>query len=76
MSLDDRGRRFRSFSKAQGTLLTVLRLWPLLLPLALFLPAINAFPYSSEQARYSDLVLAHYPYADMRSAFSTDLNQD
>ncbi|MBN1146805.1 MAG: hypothetical protein JXA78_06090 [Anaerolineales bacterium] len=41
----------------------IARLWPLLIPLALFLPALAAFPYPSVEAKYSDLALAHYPYA-------------
>lgn len=35
----------------------------LLLPLVLLLPALNAFPYPSPAARFSDLTLTHYPNA-------------
>jgi hypothetical protein len=35
----------------------------LLLPLALFLPGLTMFPYPPGEASYSDLSLAHYPYA-------------
>jgi len=38
-------------------------LWPLLLPIALLLPGIQAFPYPSPQAAYSDLTITHYPNA-------------
>jgi len=38
-------------------------LWPLLLPIALLLPGIQAFPYPSPQAGYSDLSITHYPNA-------------
>jgi hypothetical protein len=44
-------------------------LWPLLLPLGLLLPGLNAFPYPNPESAYSDLVLAHYPYtAYLRAA--------
>jgi hypothetical protein len=36
---------------------------PLLLPLALILPALNSFPYPGVDAQYSDLSISHYPYA-------------
>jgi hypothetical protein len=38
-------------------------LWPLLLPVAFLLPGIQAFPYPSSQAAYSDLTITHYPNA-------------
>ena len=38
-------------------------LWPLLLPLLLFLPGLNGFPYPSPDAPYSDLLISHYPIA-------------
>ena len=38
-------------------------LWVLLVPLLLLLPALAAFPYPSADAPYSDMTLAHYPYA-------------
>jgi hypothetical protein len=38
-------------------------LWVLLAPLLLLLPALSAFPYPSADAHYSDITLAHYPYA-------------
>ena len=42
----------------------ILRLWPLLLPLAILIPALNAFPYPSPDAAYSDLVLAQSSVSD------------
>ncbi len=38
-------------------------LWPLLLPLLLFIPGLNGFPYPSAEAPFSDLVISHYPNA-------------
>ena len=38
-------------------------LWILLAPLLLLLPALGSFPYPSAEAPYSDMTLAHYPYA-------------
>ena len=38
-------------------------LWPLLLPLLLLMPGIRGFPYSSDQAIFSDLAISHYPNA-------------
>jgi len=38
-------------------------LWPLLFPIALLLPGIQAFPYPSSQSAYSDLTITHYPNA-------------
>ena len=38
-------------------------LWVLLIPLLLFLPGIGAFPYPTAEALFSDISLAHYPYA-------------
>jgi hypothetical protein len=38
-------------------------LWVWLVPLLLLLPALGAFPYPSAEAPYSDMTLAHYPYA-------------
>jgi hypothetical protein len=35
-------------------------LW-LLLPLVLLIPGLNAFPYPSPEARFSDLTITHYP---------------
>ncbi|MBG7610614.1 MAG: YfhO family protein [Anaerolineae bacterium] len=39
------------------------KLWPLLLPLWLFVPGIAGFPFSSADAPYSDLAISHYPNA-------------
>ena len=52
--------------KAQADIRFIQRaasLWPLLIPLLLFLPGIGAFPYPSAEALFSDISLAHYPYA-------------
>jgi len=38
-------------------------MWPLLLPLLFLLPGLNAFPYPSAEAVYSDLTTTHYPNA-------------
>jgi hypothetical protein len=38
-------------------------LWPLLLPVLIFIPGISGFPYSSIEAQYSDLAITHYPNA-------------
>lgn len=37
--------------------------WPLLLPLLVFLPGIDGFPYPNPEAPYSDLMISHYPNA-------------
>jgi hypothetical protein len=37
--------------------------WPALFPALLLLPGLFSFPYPSEEAQFSDLTLAHYPYA-------------
>jgi len=37
--------------------------WVLLTPLLLLLPALGTFPYPSADTAYSDMTLAHYPYA-------------
>jgi len=37
--------------------------WPLLIPVWIFLSGITGFPYSSNDALYSDLVISHYPNA-------------
>ena len=37
--------------------------WPLLLPLILLLPTLNAFPYPSPSSAYSDLAVTHLPNA-------------
>ena len=39
------------------------RLWPLLLPLLLFLPGLDGFPYASPEALFSDVAISHYPNA-------------
>ncbi|MEW5872610.1 MAG: hypothetical protein AB1894_25340 [Chloroflexota bacterium] len=39
------------------------RLWPLVLPVAVLLPALLSFPYPSRQAAFSDITIAHYPNA-------------
>ncbi len=38
-------------------------LWPLLLPLLLFLPGLNDFPFPSPDATFSDVAISHYPNA-------------
>jgi len=38
-------------------------LWPLLLPLLLFLPGLADFPYPSLDAAFSDVTITHYPNA-------------
>ncbi|MEA3350874.1 MAG: YfhO family protein, partial [Chloroflexota bacterium] len=38
-------------------------LWPLLLPLLLFIPGLIDFPYPSSAAAYSDVTISHYPNA-------------
>ena len=38
-------------------------LWVLLIPLLLFLPGLGAFPYPAAEAQFSDITVAHYPYA-------------
>ncbi len=40
-----------------------LGLWPLLLPILIFLPGRDGFPYPSPEAAYSDLAISHYPNA-------------
>ncbi len=48
-------------------------LWVLLVPLLLLLPGLGAFPYPSAEAHYSDMTLAHYPYAIyLRQAMLTE----
>jgi len=42
---------------------SLLRFWPLLIPVLFLLPGWLAFPYPSAEARYSDLVVTHYPNA-------------
>lgn len=37
--------------------------WLLVFPLILLLPSINSFPYPSPSAKFSDLVITHYPNA-------------
>lgn len=37
--------------------------WPLLLPLLLLLPGMSGFPYSSIDARFSDITISHFPNA-------------
>jgi len=38
-------------------------LWPLLLPLLIFIPGLDGFPYPSPDAMYSDIAITHYPNA-------------
>lgn len=40
------------------------RFWPMLLPVLLFLPGLNGFPYPDADARFSDITLAHFPYTE------------
>lgn len=40
-----------------------LGLWPLLLPVLILIPAINAFPYPSPGAVFSDITISHFPIA-------------
>lgn len=41
-----------------------LRLWPLLIPLLIYLPGImGKIPFASSQAEFSDLLVSHYPNA-------------
>ncbi len=47
----------------QRVLTTIQKYWILILPLLLLLPGLFSFPYSSEQAQYSDLAITHYPNA-------------
>jgi hypothetical protein len=48
-------------------------LWPLLLPLILLLPGIIGFPYPSNDATFSDISIAHYPYTlYLRNALLTE----
>ncbi|MDH5506802.1 MAG: YfhO family protein [Anaerolineae bacterium] len=42
---------------------SLLKLWPLLLPVLLLLPGSAGFPYPSPDALYSDLAVSHYPNA-------------
>ncbi len=54
----------RNVSKSwRSAVRKVLAFWPLLLPLFIFLPGLNGFPYPSLNAPYSDLVISHYPNA-------------
>ncbi|MBN2502854.1 MAG: hypothetical protein JXB38_18890 [Anaerolineales bacterium] len=41
----------------------IMKLWPLMLPLLLFLPGVAGFPYPGSGAPYSDLAVSHYPNA-------------
>lgn len=50
-------------SSAISAARSLFRFWPLLLPLALLLPGINAFPFPASGALYSDLAISHYPNA-------------
>ena len=48
-------------------------LWPLFLPLILLLPGIMDFPYPSNEAAFSDISIAHYPYTlYLRNALSSE----
>ncbi|MGD2159101.1 MAG: YfhO family protein, partial [Anaerolineales bacterium] len=40
----------------------IVRFWPLLIPIIIILPGISEFPYPSEEALFSDITIAHYPY--------------
>lgn len=42
---------------------SLVRYWPLVLPLVLLLPGLAAFPYPSSEAIYSDQVISHFPNA-------------
>lgn len=41
----------------------IISLWPLLLPLLLFLPGLSGFPFPGAAAQFSDMVISHYPNA-------------
>jgi len=49
--------------KTNNVLSWIARFWPLGLPLLLFLPGITGFPYPGLEAKFSDISIAHYPYA-------------
>ncbi len=49
--------------QSNNVLSWIARFWPLGLPLLLFLPGLAGFPYPGPEAQFSDISLAHYPYA-------------